>query len=106
MNLLHKKAKVKAKVDVHRSRISSVVKTTSIERCYHYHRLSFSRDLKKALTRFPATDTNSFFKMTTLLISFDSTVMIMYIKQGCTLQNWVEGLSDESFYPWESPKKI
>ena len=28
------------------------------------------------------------------------------IKQGYALKNWVEGLSDEAFYPWESPKKI
>ena len=27
-------------------------------------------------------------------------------KQGYALKNWVEGLSDEAFYPWESPKKI
>ena len=27
------------------------------------------------------------------------------IKQGYTLKNFVEELSDEAFYPWESPKK-
>ena len=27
-------------------------------------------------------------------------------KQSHALKNWVEGLSDEAFYPWESPKKI
>ena len=27
-------------------------------------------------------------------------------KQGYVLKNWVEGLSDEAFYPWESPKKF
>ena len=27
----------------------------------------------------------------------------MFIKQGCALKNWVEGVSDEAF--WESPKK-
>ena len=27
-------------------------------------------------------------------------------KQGYVLKNWVEGLSDEAFYPWESPKRI
>ena len=27
-------------------------------------------------------------------------------KQGYALKNWVERLSDEVFYPWESPKKI
>ena len=27
-------------------------------------------------------------------------------KQGYALKNWVEELSDEAFYPWESPKKI
>ena len=26
--------------------------------------------------------------------------------QGYTFKNWVEGLSDEAYYPWESPKKI
>ena len=26
-------------------------------------------------------------------------------KQGYALKNWVEGLSDEAWYPWESPKK-
>ena len=31
--------------------------------------------------------------------------MILYIKQGHALKNWVEGVSDEPFYPWESPKK-
>ena len=25
--------------------------------------------------------------------------------QGYALSNWVEGLSDEAFYPWESPPK-
>ena len=30
----------------------------------------------------------------------------MIIKQGHTLINWVEGVSDEAYYPWESPKKI
>ena len=24
------------------------------------------------------------------------------IKQGYALKNWVEGLSDEAYYPWES----
>ena len=28
------------------------------------------------------------------------------IKQGHALKNCVEGVSDEAFYPWESPKKI
>ena len=23
-----------------------------------------------------------------------------------TLNNWVDGVSDEAYYPWESPKKI
>ena len=27
-------------------------------------------------------------------------------KQGHTLNNWVEGLSDEAYYPWESRKNI
>ena len=27
-------------------------------------------------------------------------------KQGHALKNWVEGLSDEAYYPWESPKKL
>ena len=26
-------------------------------------------------------------------------------KQGYALKNWVQGLSDEAYYPWESPKK-
>ena len=30
----------------------------------------------------------------------------LHCKQGYALKNWVEGLSDEAFYPWESPKKI
>ena len=29
----------------------------------------------------------------------------MIIKQGYALKIWVEGLSDEAYYPWESPKK-
>ena len=29
----------------------------------------------------------------------------MNVKQGYTLKNWVEGLSDEKYDPWESPKK-
>ena len=29
---------------------------------------------------------------------------VLYSKQGHAL-NWVEGLSDEAYYPWESPKK-
>ena len=31
---------------------------------------------------------------------------LIYSKQGYASKNWVEGLSDEAFYPWESPKKI
>ena len=27
-------------------------------------------------------------------------------KQGYAFKNWVDGLSDEAYYPWESPKKI
>ena len=30
----------------------------------------------------------------------------MISKQGYALKNWAEELSDEAFYPWESPKKI
>ena len=30
----------------------------------------------------------------------------MDTKQGYALKNWVEGLSDEAYPPWESPKKI
>ena len=30
----------------------------------------------------------------------------MSIKQGYALKNWVEGISDEVYYPWESPKKM
>ena len=30
----------------------------------------------------------------------------MFIKQVYALKNWVEGSSDEAYYPWESPKKI
>ena len=30
----------------------------------------------------------------------------MQLKQGYVLKNWLEGLSDEAFYCWESPKKI
>ena len=30
----------------------------------------------------------------------------MLVKQGYALMNWVEGLSDEAYYHWESPKKI
>ena len=29
----------------------------------------------------------------------------MFIKQGYALKNWVERLSDEAYFPWESPKK-
>ena len=32
--------------------------------------------------------------------------LLIQCKQGCALKNWVEGVSDEAFYPWESPKKI
>ena len=31
--------------------------------------------------------------------------MMLYNKQGYAFKNWVEGLSDEAYYPWESPKK-
>ena len=31
---------------------------------------------------------------------------VLSIKQGYALKNWMEGLSDEAYYPWESPKKI
>ena len=30
----------------------------------------------------------------------------IYIEQDYMLKNWVEGLSDEAFYPWKSPKEI
>ena len=30
----------------------------------------------------------------------------MSSKQGFALKNWVEGLSDEAYYPWESLKEI
>ena len=30
---------------------------------------------------------------------------ILITKQGYALKNWVEGLSDEAYYPWESQKK-
>ena len=29
----------------------------------------------------------------------------MDTKQGYALKNWVEGLSDEAYYPWKWPKK-
>ena len=33
-------------------------------------------------------------------------ILIIFIKQGYTFKNWVEGLSDGAYYPyWESPKK-
>ena len=31
--------------------------------------------------------------------------MTMYSKQGYALKNWVEGISDEAYFPLESPKK-
>ena len=31
---------------------------------------------------------------------------MLYNKQRYALKNLVEGISDEAFYPWESPKKI
>ena len=39
-------------------------------------------------------------------VSSDLRLNIIYIKQGHALKNWVEGLSDQAFYPWESPKEI
>ena len=30
----------------------------------------------------------------------------MEVKQGDGLNSWVKGISDEAYYPWESPKKI
>ena len=30
----------------------------------------------------------------------------MHSKQGYALNKWMEGLSDEAYYSWESPKKI
>ena len=36
---------------------------------------------------------------------FDS-IGIIYTKEGHLLKNWVDGLSDEAHYPWESPKEI
>ena len=29
--------------------------------------------------------------------------MTIYYKQGSMLKNWVEGLTDEACYPWQSP---
>ena len=34
-----------------------------------------------------------------------TNLLIMFSKQGHALKNCVEGVSDEAFYPWESPKK-
>ena len=30
----------------------------------------------------------------------------MEVKQGDGLNSWVKRISDEAYYPWESPKKI
>ena len=35
-----------------------------------------------------------------------SSVICVFNEQVYTLKSWVEGLSDEAFYPRESPKKI
>ena len=35
----------------------------------------------------------------------EGNIVITYSKQGYAFKNWVEGLSDEAYYPWESPKK-
>ena len=32
--------------------------------------------------------------------------MLMMKRVSHTLNNWVDGMSDEAYYPWESPKKI
>ena len=47
------------------------------------------------------------------LMKFDIKALVklipfwnVHIKQVYALKNWVEGLSDEAFYPWESQKKI
>ena len=44
--------------------------------------------------------------MRTVIIEVKQLISIMINKQGHALKNWVEGLSDEAFYPWESPKEI
>ena len=31
---------------------------------------------------------------------------LLNAKQGYTLKTWLEGVSDEAYYPWESPKKF
>ena len=30
----------------------------------------------------------------------------MHTRQGYALKNWVEGISDETYYPWETPKNL
>ena len=35
-----------------------------------------------------------------------SIPLIISAKQGHTLNNWEEGVPDEAYYPWESPKKF
>ena len=41
-----------------------------------------------------------------LLSDIRMNFMCLFNIQGYALKNWAEGLSDEAYYPWESPKKI
>ena len=38
--------------------------------------------------------------------TYDHSNLWLARKQGNESKNWVEELSDEAYYPWESPKKI
>ena len=52
---------------------------------------------------------NEFFYLTILAVPLDQCIRqkesMLNNKQGHTLKNCVEGVSDEAFYPWESPKE-
>ena len=32
-------------------------------------------------------------------------LFLVLVEQGNASKNWVEGFSDEAYYPWKSPKK-
>ena len=75
----------------------------------HFKVFENLKKLKNCIFLCESPTKNHFFK----LICFKNVVAksikklpCIFIKQGYALKKCVEGVSDEVFYPWESPKKI
>ena len=66
------------------------------------------RSSKKWLTKWETHYCSGYLRKQATFVSTALSFVAMdslSIKQGYALKNWVEELSDEAVYPWESPKK-